>query len=825
MNRKGTTFTILSIALGLGAVAEPSGATTCEQYDQYVHRIGFTQPPVTQLDGVAVQGTWAYVSVAQLGVQVVDLSDPRNPTAVLTVPVGGTAYGLTTVGDYLYVAVGSSGISIVDIQDPEAAAVVGSADTNGLATGIDVVGNLAYVADGSVELQIIDVSDPADPKLEGDYDAAGASFAESVHVDGDHAYVASAAGLFIINIENPENPFEVASRSELASSHDVVVRGTQAYVIGTGSSELTVVDVSNPALPVIGVQLPVTGTGIDIIGDTLVVSTARGCRMFDLLNDPQVPVETGSVGLGIAFFGGKLAVGNGIVLDVRGQQGLSVVAVPSPFSVPTLGFDDMTASDVRGVAVEGTTAVVAGGDGIYTFDVSDPENPIGLDYFGPSFDYRGVTLIEGYAYMANGFAGVTVFNIQNAMDIQEILTIDTATPYSIIPAGDHAYVADGNGGLVVLDTSSPSAPSEGAAIATLGSARNGVVSDGYLYLAVGQAGLQVFDLSQPAAPNSIGSIDTLDEAVDVAVVGSFAYVADSEDGVQIFDVNDPSNPMPAGAIPIPSITTSVNAAVNSSLLYVTAQSAASGPGVLLFDITDPFAPLAVGSIDTPGRAWSAVRYRPNPNESGRLYVADGEGGLRIMPLDCEDIVVSVFVSGFRVARDDEGYRVSWEVAGELRGEFRLTVSWGDETDELAVVDHGGGQFSSFLSSGNRQWETAVVRLEHRARSGNWTVVATQLVEATLPRLGPGLVDVYPNPFNPRTTIDFEVYRREHVQLGVYDARGRLVATLIDELIDPGSHSVNWSGQDSEGRSLASGVYHVRFSTADEVDTRAVALIR
>ncbi len=71
------------------------------------------------------------------------------------------------------------------------------------------------------------------------------------------------------------------------------------------------------------------------------------------------------------------------------------------------------------------------------------------------------------------------------------------------------------------------------------------------------------------------------------------------------------------------------------------------------------------------------------------------------------------------------------------------------------------------------------------------------------------LSVAPNPFNPMTEIRFSLPADGAVELRVYDASGKLVATLANEVMAAGRHTVVWSGTDSNGRGVASGVY---FST-------------
>jgi hypothetical protein len=71
---------------------------------------------------------------------------------------------------------------------------------------------------------------------------------------------------------------------------------------------------------------------------------------------------------------------------------------------------------------------------------------------------------------------------------------------------------------------------------------------------------------------------------------------------------------------------------------------------------------------------------------------------------------------------------------------------------------------------------------------------------------------YPNPFNPKTTIDYVVPDAGGaVRLGVYDLSGRLVRMLVDGEQPAGRHVAVWDGCDDRGRELASGVYFYRLA--------------
>ncbi len=78
----------------------------------------------------------------------------------------------------------------------------------------------------------------------------------------------------------------------------------------------------------------------------------------------------------------------------------------------------------------------------------------------------------------------------------------------------------------------------------------------------------------------------------------------------------------------------------------------------------------------------------------------------------------------------------------------------------------------------------------------------EIVEITSNLLGN-----YPNPFNPSTTINYNVLEDGiKVELTIFNAKGREVKTLVNGIIDIGLHEVIWNGDDENGNSVASGVY-------------------
>ncbi len=83
-----------------------------------------------------------------------------------------------------------------------------------------------------------------------------------------------------------------------------------------------------------------------------------------------------------------------------------------------------------------------------------------------------------------------------------------------------------------------------------------------------------------------------------------------------------------------------------------------------------------------------------------------------------------------------------------------------------------------------------------------------------------LLPVYPNPFNSSTTIRFNVDARHASQLRIYDIKGSLVETLIDEFLPSGKHEITWNSNDQ-----SSGVYFVQLQSGKIVKTQKIILIK
>jgi len=83
----------------------------------------------------------------------------------------------------------------------------------------------------------------------------------------------------------------------------------------------------------------------------------------------------------------------------------------------------------------------------------------------------------------------------------------------------------------------------------------------------------------------------------------------------------------------------------------------------------------------------------------------------------------------------------------------------------------------------------------------------------------------PNPFNPTTTIAFELPTRGEAELAVYNAAGRRVATLESGMLEAGRHTATWNGKNADGKAVASGIYFFRLTRDGESMNRKAVLLK
>ena len=275
------------------------------------------------------------------------------------------------------------------------------------------------------------------------------------------------------------------------------------------------------------------------------------------------------------------------------------------------------------VTVLGDYAYVANGfGGLSVVNVRNPSNCVRVGGAGVGGRAEGVAVSGIYAFVAHGVSGLVVVNVSNPAYCAIVGGYNTSgDAKDVAVSGNYAYVADYTNGLEIIDVRDPAHCLRVGGFDTPGHAQRLAVSGNHVYVADSDGGLQVIDVSDPTNCFRAGSYSFYAE--DVAVAGGYAYVAARADGLQIIDVRQPTNCVRVGEY-IFSYSRDIvshGVAVSGTLVCVV-----NGyDGLHIIDATDPGNCLRVGG-DNPGGVLRRVSMA-----AGRIYVAGSFNGMFILP--------------------------------------------------------------------------------------------------------------------------------------------------------------------------------------------------
>ena len=261
----------------------------------------------------------------------------------------------------------------------------------------------AYVADGQYGLKILSLSYPEDPELVGAYATTGS--ARGVAVEGDYAFVADLEnGLLIVDVSNPADPLLVSSLSAPALNVDVV--GTYAYVAAStnGLQIASIADLNNPSW--VG-QFNVPGMeafDVKVVGSTAYLGTDGAMARINVGNpaNPQLLSShiNGNDGVGVASAGG------------------SILAALRPFGV--VAYNSLL---------------------------------VGIGEYATPGEIEDVCYNEGLIYVADGLKGLLILNGVDLADITRYTSYANVPAYGVTVANGYAYVAGKAAGLQVFRSS------------------------------------------------------------------------------------------------------------------------------------------------------------------------------------------------------------------------------------------------------------------------------------------------------------------------------------------------------------------------------------
>lgn len=709
---------------------------------------------------------------------------PLGLDSLGVVPVPGSAYAAALRDTVLLVGADTpNALHSYGVGDPAHPHLLDSHTTLDGVRDVATAGSWAFLSVGGPGLQTVNIGDPADLVEGGSLDLAG--FTYGLAVQGTRLYAAqSGDGVAVVDVSTPWQPALVASVPARNWARDVWIRDNELLVADSDSG-LTVMDLSLPDSPQIIGRLATSGycQGVTAVGDRVYLADAAGGLVIASLADPAAPLTLGRLVFPASANCRSVAARGDTVFCAVNDKGLYVVDVSDPSLPVVIGSRD-TPGTAYQVTLDGTVIWLADlSGGLRAFEL----NPWALD--------ESRNLAVSLNLLGEG-EPVTRARLSATMtdSIRFELTADGGGSWHPAqPGGDWVQFPvpgeDFRWRAVLVPTGGPEGPICSQLELTY-EKLHGYGSIGSVSDVPDDTGGQVRVVWSPSRFDSPGA--------DYEVTGYSIYRRfdqDTASGVPLKS-GDAGLPYPPGSW---DYLTTVPADMESTYAAVV--------------------PTLRDSTLSGGAAWSVFFVRTRTATLGVFFDSPPDSGCSVNNLQPAP------PTGFVIDRSPaDGTRLFWDPPADPDfAHFRLYRSAfaaaPAQPATLFQVTTGTEVFDP--EPGTWYYLLTVVDL-----AGQESEPAAGLSGAPAPSATLLLRQNTPNPFNPRTVLDFEVPAGgRRVSLRVFDAEGRRVRTLVEAFLPGGAHSFSWDGRDGRGHPLASGIYFARLEGTGTGSAVKMTLVR
>lgn len=579
-----------------------------------------------------------------------DVFDITNPAAPRWVGQYETANGadyadnpLALVGRRAYWALHTPAVGlsrytleVVDLSEPASPKLLGTFRGSGQATSLGVKEPHVYLAkwgttsDGNpgISVDIVDMSDPAAPRRVGGFTGSNIDTDPIITVEEAMAVLSSRSGVATYDISNPAVMRQLATSGQELGAFDVTLAGGRAFV--RSGDALKILDISRPETPhLLGSYRTVNQRGIRqmvVAGNHAYLATFQlGLQTLDV-SDPAAPRRT-STFRGTSEFA-AVAV-EGPLLAVAGTEGLFLLDLTEPSRPLLRGQANVRYPDrvYMSVAISGHHVLVVSSDrqesktGV--LEVFDASNPAAPQLVGA---YE-VPAIASAVAASGSIAVVTSWLSPGGTGFADILDISDPAhpillaqhPMELRDESSATVKLSGNravlGGPQLLDMSDPRQPRR--IMGLVQTADYGVLAGDVLWAGSYLRGLQSYRISTSTLPRS-RTLAVERPVLGVAPQGDLAWLALGEAGLEVVDRRQPDASARLGHLPLDGKAWGVGSAGTHALV------AAGEAGLVIVDTADPANPQQLGVLDTPGEA------RAVAVSGTTACVADASGGVRVV---------------------------------------------------------------------------------------------------------------------------------------------------------------------------------------------------
>jgi len=388
---------------------------------------------------------------------------------------------------------------------------------------------------------------------------------------------------------------------------DFALNGDYMYV-AAGSAGFRVIDISNPSSPIV---LPVQ------------ITFDESARWVRLHGDHAV-VMTQTDGI-----------------EPDNQPAVNLLDVSSPSNPALLGSYEITESNLRDIAFNGSRAYISFGTNLRIVDFTDPENPQetaiidnGVNY--QSIYIRGNTMfvnilkhveiydisnpdnpelisqypdpsirtlynfkvIENIMYVMRDYTTMEIVDVSDPADPVYLGEVITNSAYRMTESGSFAVTSNSYGdALAIVDMSNLSAPEYLCTFTPVRHSKSLQGVDHYVYLGCSD-GFSIVDIGNPYGPRYIDRyISDFDNMLDFEFSNNLVYSCGKDHYLEIVDITDPANPVGLGSYTGPGYAYSIGIRDNLALVGTLDY------GLCIFDISDPCNPYMISRLYDNGYYW------------------------------------------------------------------------------------------------------------------------------------------------------------------------------------------------------------------------------
>ena len=361
--------------------------------------VGDYKAPGFAVEDVAVIGNYAYVAHGPLGLHVVDIVTPSDPTKVAVGGTVGYIWDLDAQDFNAYLTDALSGqMRIIDLMYPSVLIQVGAFEGYYDARNVVVVDRYAYMIDAAGALNVIDVLTPSVPSRVGQTHVA--YWPDEMTATEDYVYTDGGGGFHVIDVYTPTTPTKVGFMPTSVSISGLAVANSHVYVASWGGLDgLRIIDVSNPFSPT-EVFSSTTANVVDV--------TTEGSYLYTISRDtfatwdistPANPVQLGTYGYNMSYSDlVKVAVGGAYAYVTTEEDGLRIIDVSSPTNPVEVGHFKTPGRGEKVVAAEGQVLLTDAMGGLYILTQPNPA----LHYAGSRLSLMDMMQDEADGHVTTG---------------------------------------------------------------------------------------------------------------------------------------------------------------------------------------------------------------------------------------------------------------------------------------------------------------------------------------------------------------------------------------------------------------------------------------